>query len=79
MFKLRLLLPLDGETVSHDALFDTLHDWLDVKVAEVEPPAAAKLYIVGDTLSVTFGTLPSWVTLIVLDIPPPETVTIALR
>ena len=73
-----LLLPLVGETVSHAALLDTDHDTLDVTVTEGEaPPLTPKLCDVGETVSV--ASMPACVTFIVLVIPLPETVTVALR
>ena len=51
-----LLLPLVGETVSHVALLDTVHDMLEVTVMEGEvPPLTPKLCDVGETVSVGAG------------------------
>ena len=73
-----LLLPLAGERVSHAALLVTLQDTLELTVMVLEPPPVAKLWVSGETVS-DAGTAPSCVTLMVLVISPPVTVTVALR
>ena len=48
-------------------------------IVEEIPPLAVKLWLVGETVSAGVDAAAFCVTLIVLVIPPPETVTVALR
>ena len=73
--------PRDGETLSHDALLDAVHDTFEPIFADVPPAKAGGFQDVRDTSSDAAGGIggccaPSCVTVIVLVIPPPATVTI---
>ena len=75
-----LPVPLDGETVSHDALLDAVQDTFDVIFAFVPPANDGGDHDVFPTSRVVDGAAApaAWTTVIDLVIPPPETVIVPL-
>ena len=72
-----LPIPLVGETVSHEALLDAVQEMFEVTVAVVIPAVAGAAQDVSESSSDPGATAePAWVTVMVLLLPPPETVII---